>query len=59
MAAPAWTIAYEGEDFERFLLSLPAYEQAVVVAAVEHVLARYGIDIAPAKAIEGLTYYVL
>jgi hypothetical protein len=40
-----WSVEYEGGAFERFLLSLPAYEQAVLVAAIEHVLQVYGIDI--------------
>ena len=40
-----WSVEYEGDAFERFLFSLPAYEQAVLVAAVEHVLQVYGIDI--------------
>jgi hypothetical protein len=40
-----WSVEYEGGAFERFLFSLPAYEQAVLVAAVEHVLQIYGIDI--------------
>lgn len=41
----AWTIEYEGDPFERFLFSLPEYEQAVLLAAIEHVLQIYGIDI--------------
>ncbi len=40
-----WSIEYEGDAFERFLFSLPTYEQAVLVAAIEHVLRAYGIDI--------------
>lgn len=40
-----WSVEYEGESFERFLLSLSAYEQAVVLAAIENVLQVYGIDI--------------
>ncbi|WP_206445850.1 hypothetical protein [Agrococcus sp. KRD186] len=36
---------YEGEAFERFLLALPTYDQAVLVAAIEHVLRVHGIDI--------------
>lgn len=40
-----WSVEYEGDAFERFLFSLPAYEQAVLVAAIEHVLQVYGIDI--------------
>ncbi|WP_174442348.1 hypothetical protein [Demequina gelatinilytica] len=41
-----WT-AEDTDDgaFEKFLLGLPEYEQAVLVAAVEHVLERLGIDI--------------
>jgi hypothetical protein len=40
-----WTITYEGDKFERFLLSLPEYEQAVLVAAIEYVLRVYGVNI--------------
>lgn len=40
-----WSVEYEGASFERFLFSLPSYEQAVLVAAVEHVLKAHGIDI--------------
>jgi putative component of toxin-antitoxin plasmid stabilization module len=40
-----WTITYEGDKFERFLLSLPEYEQAVLVAAIESVLKVYGVNI--------------
>lgn len=40
-----WSIEYEGDRFERFLFSLPEYEQAVLIAAIENVLAVYGIDI--------------
>lgn len=40
-----WSVEYEGEAFERFLFSLPAYERAVLVAAIEHVLQICGIDI--------------
>jgi hypothetical protein len=40
-----WTITYEGDKFERFLLSLPEYEQAVLVAAIEYVLKVYGVNI--------------
>lgn len=43
--APAWTIDYEGDDFERFYDSLPDYERAVLAAAIEHVLQVQGIDI--------------
>ena len=41
----AWTIEYEGEAFEHFYLSLPAYERAVLTAALEHILGRQGIDV--------------
>jgi hypothetical protein len=41
----AWTIEYAGEDFARFYRSLPEYEQAVLTAAIEHVLKVYGIEI--------------
>jgi len=40
-----WTIEYEGDVFERFFLSLPEYEQAVLTAALENVLEVYGIDV--------------
>jgi putative component of toxin-antitoxin plasmid stabilization module len=40
-----WTITYEGDKFERFLLSLSEYEQAVLVAAIEYVLRVYGVNI--------------
>lgn len=40
-----WTVEYEGESFERFLGSLPEYEQAVLIAAIEHVLQILGPDI--------------
>lgn len=40
-----WTVDYEGDGFERFFDSLDEYEQAVLVAAVEQVLAKHGIDI--------------
>ena len=33
------------DDFERFVRKLPGYEQAVVVAAIRHVLAVEGIAI--------------
>jgi hypothetical protein len=39
-----WTLEYEG-DFDRFIRSLPRYEQVVLVAALTHVLAVHGIDI--------------
>ena len=41
----AWRIEYEGTAFARFFTSLPEYEQAVLTAAIEHVLAVQGIDI--------------
>jgi hypothetical protein len=41
----AWTIEYAGEDFARFYRSLPEYEQAVLTAAIEHVLKVHGIDV--------------
>jgi hypothetical protein len=44
-AVVLWSIEYEGDAFERFLFSLPAYEQAVLVAAIEIVLKVDGIDI--------------
>lgn len=40
-----WHVEYEGDSFERFLFSLPEYEQAVLTAAIEHVLQVHGIDI--------------
>lgn len=40
-----WSVEYEGDEFERFLTTLPAYEQAVLIAAIEHVLQVHGIDI--------------
>lgn len=40
-----WTVDYEGEGFERFLGSLPEYEQAVLIAAIEHILKVLGPDI--------------
>jgi len=40
-----WSIEYEGNGFARFLKSLPAYEQAVLIAAIENVLQVHGIDI--------------
>lgn len=40
-----WSVDYEGDSFERFFFSLPEYEQAVLTAAIEHVLAVYGMDI--------------
>ena len=41
----SWDIEYEGEIFGRFYSSLGEYEQAVLTAAIEHVLAVHGIDI--------------
>lgn len=41
----AWQIEYEGRGFERFYLGLPKYEQAVLAAAIEHVLAKEGMDV--------------
>lgn len=40
-----WTVEVVSDDFERFVRKLPAYEQAVVVAAIRHVLAVEGIGI--------------
>ncbi|SDC09006.1 hypothetical protein GA0111570_1224 [Raineyella antarctica] len=40
-----WTIEYEGDRFEKCFLGLPEYEQAVLEAAITHVLAVRGIDI--------------
>ena len=40
-----WTVEYQGAAFEKFYNSLPPYEQAVLTAAIEHVLEKYGIDI--------------
>lgn len=40
-----WTIEYEGDAFARFFSGLGNYEQAVLTAAIEHVLAVHGIDI--------------
>lgn len=40
-----WTLEYEGEKFERFFTSLPEYEQAVLTAALTHVLEVRGIDV--------------
>lgn len=42
---PHWTIEYEGSAFERFFLSIPEYEQAVLTAAIESVLEVFGTDI--------------
>ncbi|MBB5642735.1 hypothetical protein [Cryobacterium roopkundense] len=41
----SWTIEYEGEAFARFFFSLRDYEQAVLTAAIEHVLAVHGINV--------------
>lgn len=41
----SWSVDYEGDSFERFFLSLPEYEQAVLTAAIEYVLVVHGIDI--------------
>jgi hypothetical protein len=38
-------VEYEGDTFERFLFSLPEYEQAVLIAAIEHVLQARGIEV--------------
>jgi len=40
-----WSIEYEGDTFERFVGKLSRYEQAVLFAALENVLQRYGIEI--------------
>lgn len=40
-----WAVVVASDDFERFMRKLPEYEQAVVVAAIEHVLAAEGIGI--------------
>src|SRR4051794_22635403 len=40
-----WTIAFEGNAFEKFVRTLPPYEQAVLAAALEKVLQVHGIDI--------------
>jgi hypothetical protein len=55
----AWTIEIEGEDFLRFTRSLSAYEQAVMAAALDHVLAVRGIDVCAGewgKALGGRRY---
>lgn len=39
-----WEIEYE-DEFEKFYVSLGEYEQAVLTAAIEHVLSVQGIDI--------------
>lgn len=44
--AETWSVEYADDGkFERFFNGLGEYEQAVLVAAVEHVLQPYGIDI--------------
>ena len=45
VAEAEWTVEYEDDRFEKFFDSLPAYEQAVLTAAIEHVLTVHGIDI--------------
>jgi len=40
-----WSVEYDGDAFERFFVSLPDYEQAVVGTAITHVLAVHGIDV--------------
>lgn len=40
-----WRIEIEGDDFNKFVRKLPAYEQAVLFAAIEQVLALSGPDI--------------
>ena len=40
-----WAVEVASDDFERFVRKLPEYEQAVVVAAIQHVLAVEGIGI--------------
>lgn len=39
-----WTVEHE-DAFERFYLGLPEYKQAVLEAAITHVLAVRGIDV--------------
>lgn len=43
--AREWRIEYEGAAFERFFSRLGGYEQAVLTAAINHVLKVHGIDI--------------
>lgn len=43
--AERWTVEVASDDFERFVRKLPEYEQAVVVAALQHVLAVDGVGI--------------
>ena len=43
--ARGWSIEYEGADFERFFSKLGGYEQAVLAAAINHVLKVHGVDI--------------
>lgn len=40
-----WNIEIEGARFRRFVKSLTSYEQAVLFASIETVLARHGIDV--------------
>lgn len=40
-----WTIEIAGEDFAKFVRSLPVYEQTVLTAALNFVLAERGIDV--------------
>ena len=44
MGSP-WDVEYNDDKFEKFVESLPEYEQAVLFAAIDHVLAIAGIDI--------------
>jgi len=45
-ASPQWTVEYDTDgDFARFVARLGDYERAVLVAAIEKVLSRYGLDI--------------
>jgi hypothetical protein len=44
-ASRVWSIEYEGADFERFFSRLGGYEQAVLAAAIDHVLKVHGVDI--------------
>lgn len=55
----AWTLEVAGDSFERFMRKLPGYEQAVVDAAIRHVLAVEGIGICDSewgKALGGGLY---
>lgn len=40
-----WSVDYYEPTFAKSLRDLGPYEQAVMIAAIEHVLTRYGIDI--------------